>query len=128
MNLLDVVVTARADGRLVLDGPGFAIEPPPFPVTPRLALLLGVRPRDVVLVDPGDGDTLAQIVSVEPLGHETVVQARIEAGGRGPEVTIVAGADTVRGVSETVGLRFRREHLHLFRADDGRRVTDIQEE
>src|SRR5580704_13280655 len=128
MNLLDVVVTARAGGRLVLDGPGFAIEAPPLAVTPRLAMLLGIRPRDVALVDPGHGDALAQIDLIEPLGHETVVRARIEAGGAGPEVTIVASADAVRPASGTVGLRFRRERLHLFRADDGRRMTDIQEE
>jgi ABC-type sugar transport system ATPase subunit len=71
---------------------------------------------------------VARIDSVELLGHETVVRARIEAGGRGPEMTIVASAEAARAASETVGLRFRREHLHLFRADDGRRVTDIQEE
>ena len=41
----------------------------------------------------------------------------------GREVTIVVNADEVPALSETVGLRFRRDRLHLFKADDGERVA-----
>jgi multiple sugar transport system ATP-binding protein len=123
MNLLEVAVRASADGRVALDGSGFSIDVPPFGVEQGAKLLLGVRPRDVVLVGPDDGDTVAQIDDVEPLGHETVFRARIDPGRSGREVTIVAGADEAGTPSGTVGLRFRRDRLHVFKADDGRRVT-----
>jgi ABC-type sugar transport system ATPase subunit len=121
MNLFDVVVAAGGEGRLALNGSGFSIEAPPLDVEQGLPLLLGVRPRDVVLVEPGHGDAVAQINLIEPLGHETIVRARIGAGG--PEISAVANADAVPALSETVGLRFRRDRLHLFKADDGRRVA-----
>jgi ABC-type sugar transport system ATPase subunit len=124
MNLLEVAVTESGGGRVALDGSGFSIGVPVAGVEPGTPLLLGIRPRDVVLVDPGHGDTVAQIDLVEPLGHETVVRARIDPGRRGPELTIVVSADALHAPSETVGLQFRRERLHLFRADDGRRVTN----
>jgi multiple sugar transport system ATP-binding protein len=121
MNLLDVAVAAWGDGRLALNGPGFSIEAPPLGVEQGMPLLLGVRPRDVVLVEPGHGDAVAQINLIEPLGHEAVVRAGIDA--RGPEITTVANADAVPALSETVGLRFRRDRLHLFKPDDGERVA-----
>ena len=120
MNLLQVIATARGGGRLTLDGPGFSIDAPPLPVEPGAALLLGIRPRDVMLAGSDPGDLRAQISLIEPLGHETVVRANIDAGG--PEITLVASADQVLPSSMTVRLRFRRERLHLFRADDGTRV------
>jgi hypothetical protein len=54
-------------------------------------LQLGIRARDVALVKPGYGDAVARIDLIEPLGHEAIVRARIEAGGS--DVTIVANAD-----------------------------------
>jgi multiple sugar transport system ATP-binding protein len=123
MNLLDVAVAPKAGGRLALDGSGFSIEAPLSGLEDGSRLLLGIRPRDIVLVEPGHGDTVAQIDLIEPLGHEAVVRARIDVGRRGPAVTIVASADEVRASSETVGLKFPRERLHLFRTDDRSRVT-----
>jgi hypothetical protein len=49
------------------------------------------------------------------------VRARIDT--RGPEIAAVANGDAVPVLSETVGLRFRRDRLHLFKADDGKRVA-----
>jgi multiple sugar transport system ATP-binding protein len=120
MNLFNVAIAADGEGRRVLNGSGFSIEAPPLDIEQGLPLLLGVRPRDVVLVEPGHGDAVAQINLLEPLGHETIVRARIEAGG--PEFCVVASADAAPALSETVGLRFRRDRLHLFKEDDGRRV------
>jgi multiple sugar transport system ATP-binding protein len=120
MNLLDVTVGVQGDGRLALNGSGFSIEAPPIAVERGMPLLVGVRPRDIALVDPGHGDAAAEINLIEPLGHEAIVRARIDAGG--PELTVVATADALPALSQRVGLRFRRDHLHVFKAHDGRRL------
>jgi multiple sugar transport system ATP-binding protein len=120
MNLLEVVVVEKNGGQLALDGSGVSIEAPFSGLEPGRRLMLGIRPRDVALVEAGHADTVAQITLVEPLGHEAVVRAQIQPGG--PEVTIITGADQTPQPSETVGVRLRRDRLHLFRADDGRRV------
>jgi multiple sugar transport system ATP-binding protein len=134
MNLLDVAVMRR-DGRLAINGPGFSIDSPveapsldvnavesraPSPEPSGVPVQLGIRARDVALVKPGHGDAVARIDLIEPLGHEAIVRARIEAGG--PDVTIVANADEVPASGDSVGLSFRRDRLHLFRSDDGGRV------
>ena len=123
MNLLDVSVVA-ANGGLAINGSGFRIdnllEPLAGAIDQRVRLQVGIRARDIVIVRPGQGDAVARIDVFEPLGHETIVRAVIEAGG--PEVTIVANADEIPAPGETVGLKFRRDRLHLFRMEDGSRV------
>jgi multiple sugar transport system ATP-binding protein len=119
MNLVRVTVAAKDGGRVALDGPGFSLDAPPG-VPQGAALLLGIRPRDTAMVAAGEGDALAQITLVEPLGHEAIVHARLDAGG--PQVSIVANLDEIPASSGTVHLRFRRERIHLFGADDGRRL------
>jgi multiple sugar transport system ATP-binding protein len=122
MNVLDVVIVARG-GAYSIVGSGFSIdmEGTPTTIDPHAPLRLGIRPRDVVLVEAGQGDALAQINLIEPLGHETVVHARID--GHGPNVTSVVAADVKPATGETVGLRFRRDRFHFFRADDSKRLT-----
>ena len=123
MNLLDVAVTTR-DGRLAINGRGFSVESeielPTGAMDGPEPLHLGIRARDVALVKPGHGDAVARIELIEPLGHEAIVRARIDAGG--PDVTIVANADEVPATGDSVGLNFRRDRLHLFRSDNGVRV------
>jgi ABC-type sugar transport system ATPase subunit len=97
------------------------METPPVALDQSVPLRLGIRARDVCLVRPGHGDAVARIELIEPLGHESVVRARIDDGG--PDVTLVANADEVPASGEVVGLTFRRERLHLFRAGDGSRVA-----
>jgi multiple sugar transport system ATP-binding protein len=122
MNLLEASVSAKTGGRATLDGIGFSIEPPSVDLEARSALVLGIRPRDIAIVEPGRGDALARIDLVEPLGHEVVIRARLDQG-RGPSVTIVVGNDQVRAPAEAVGVQFRRDRLHLFDAGDGTRMT-----
>jgi ABC-type sugar transport system ATPase subunit len=86
-----------------------------------LPLVLGVRPRDIAIVEPGRSDALARIDLVEPLGHEVVVRARLDEG-RGPTVTIVVGNGQVCVPAETVGLQCRRDRIHLFDAGSGARI------
>jgi multiple sugar transport system ATP-binding protein len=126
MNLLDVAGTTRG-GRLTISGHGFSVESDielTGSMDERTPLQLGIRARDVALVKPGHGDAVARIDLIEPLGHEAIVRARIEAGGPAVTiVTIVANADEVPASGDSVGLNFRRDRLHLFRSDDGSRVN-----
>jgi multiple sugar transport system ATP-binding protein len=121
MNLLDVVVDAGSGG-LAINGLGFsiAVDGLPGSIDRGAPLRLGIRPRDISLVNAADGDVPAQITLIEPLGHEAIVRTRLNAAG--PDVTIVVNADDVSALSETVHLRFRRDRLHVFGADDGRRL------
>ncbi len=119
MNLLNVAVTPRGD-RAILQGQGFSIETLSS-VDAGAPLALGIRPRDIVLVEPGGGDAVARVDLVEPLGHEAVLRARLD-GGQGAELTIVVSPDRAPAAAEMIGVRFPREQLHLFRADDGRRA------
>jgi multiple sugar transport system ATP-binding protein len=133
MNLLAVTVTSHpGTSRPTLAGRGFSLSDIELPGAGLSgdgrtqdgappALLLGIRPRDVTLVEAGDGDASARIDLVEPLGHEAIVRTRIDTGS-GPEVTVVAGADATLSPADIVGLRFCRNRLHLFRSDDGTRV------
>jgi ABC-type sugar transport system ATPase subunit len=124
MNLLEVTVMASGHG-LTISGSGFSIESEmealSVSIDQHVSLLLGIRARDVDLVQQGQGDAAAQVTLIEPLGHEAIVRVRLTSGG--PDMTVVVNADAVPGSGDSVGLKFRRERLHLFRADDGRRVT-----
>jgi ABC-type sugar transport system ATPase subunit len=123
MNLLEATIARRANGAVVFDGRGFSIEVPPCNLKDGTRLLLGARPRDVELVRPCEGDLVVRIDLIEALGHEAVVRARTD-DGRGAEVTIVVEADRAPGTQPAlVGLRFRRDRLHLFDRDDGRRMA-----
>ena len=106
----------------MLDGLGLSIDAPSLDLEARSPLVLGIRPRDMAIVEPGRGDALARIDLVEPLGHEVVIRARLDEG-RGPSVTIVGGNDQVRAPAEAVGLQFRRDRLHFFDAGDGTRIV-----
>jgi multiple sugar transport system ATP-binding protein len=120
MNLLPVV-RQDADGASALAGDGFVLEHQSPKVNSGMSLLLGIRPRDIAVVATNDADAVARVDLVEPLGHEAVVRTRIDEG-RGPEVTIVVSADRIPAHGSIVGLRFRRDRVHMFRKDDGRRV------
>jgi ABC-type sugar transport system ATPase subunit len=120
MNVFDVTVTAGDGGRLTLAGPGFSVDAPQTGITPGMPLLLGIRPRDVLMSTRGREDLIAQVTLVELLGHEAIVHARV---GAGPDVTLVANADEISSATAVVYLRFPRERLHLFRKNDGSRLA-----
>jgi ABC-type sugar transport system ATPase subunit len=120
MNVLPVTVSQR-DAHVVLEGQGFAFEAPGRPRERDALSMLGIRPRDIAIVPDGQGDALAQVTLVEPLGHEAIVHARLHPGG--PELTIVAAADEVPSLAATVRVRFRRDRVHLFSRETGRRLT-----
>jgi multiple sugar transport system ATP-binding protein len=99
------------------------IELPPNHLTgqavERRPVTIGIRPEDVLL---GSGAMQAAIRIVEPTGHESIVT--VGAGG-GNFVARVPGDVRLR-VGETVPFEFRREKIHIFDRESGRRLNADQ--
>ena len=119
MNLLGVTTRAAAT-HLMLDGPGFSIEAPPLVLPSGLNVVLGVRPRDAVLVAPDDRDFPARVVLTEVLGHEAIVHVVLDDGHT--RMSVATSADRPPQPSDVVHVRLRRDRLHVFAADTGRRL------
>lgn len=89
-------------------------------------VVLGVRPSDVDLVAPGDGDLAGAVDVVEPLGSEVLVHLRPPEGALSEEdgeLRVLADPEDAPPVEERVGVRFRRDRLHLFDGASGRRLV-----
>jgi len=106
---------------------------------------LGIRPQDMEVVAVEQADLVARVDVIEPLGSEVLAHLELgerdsDGGGRGsggdsdggdgagagslgrdfclvtpPEVELAEGA--------TIGLRLRRDRLHLFESDTGARLN-----
>jgi len=85
-------------------------------------MLLGVRPHDIDLVPGGGGDGSGTVEIVEPLGPATVVHLRMD-GAPQDLVRVMAPSDSRAAVDERCGFRLRRDRVHVFAADTGRRVN-----
>jgi ABC-type sugar transport system ATPase subunit len=117
----------------------FDVEPGP-PVQDGDApgeMLVGIRPHDIELTAPDEGDGKGQVAVVEPLGPATLVHVRPDgpgelagfagAGGFGSGgftgfVRVVVPSDRRVRVDDWVGLRPRRDRLHFFDSRTGRRL------
>ena len=125
MNLLKG--TLKSDGnRLAFDAGRLSLELPAALVRRDavreggVAVVLGVRPEDVVLASNGERAT---VKVVEPTGHESIVffdlMDHTVVGRVGPDVRLAPG--------EPVSLTLNAAKLHVFAADDGRRLNaDLQ--
>ncbi len=98
------------------------IGTPPMNFVPadRLSLgpasaIAGIRPEHIVMA--GDGLT-AKIELVEPLGHATIVHARI---GETPLIAALPPG-RIPAAGETIRLSIQREHVHLFDAASEQRL------
>ena len=109
----------RSDGRrLHVAGTGFSIElDVPLPAG---EYDIGVRPHQVELTAPGQGFADGTVELVELLGHEAMATVRVEGGPR-LRVLVDGGAPPSEG--QRVGVRVAPHALHVFRKDDGRRVS-----
>jgi ABC-type sugar transport system ATPase subunit len=113
MNFLEASPSAAADGRL-----------------------LGVRPEDVGLAEPGsstDGDTmnlgLATVVDIEDLGESAFVRVKLEAagsseagGGKNAEWVCRGQPLAAVKVGERKQVLVQRRRVHWFDPDSGERV------
>jgi multiple sugar transport system ATP-binding protein len=82
---------------------------------------IGVRPHDLDMVTEGDGDAAGQADIVEPLGPVTLLHLRVD--GLPERLRVVATADARVAVGDRVGVRVRRDRVHLFDGRTGRRVA-----
>jgi regulator of RNase E activity RraA len=117
MNTVTVRAVAGVDGATQLQGPFRSPIPAPAFATARLvpgdALTLGVRPEDVTLQSPEEGDATGRIAFVERLGSHTQVGIQLADGAL---FYAIAGAlDPVR-VGDAGSVTLARSSLHLFDA------------
>ena len=71
----------------------------------------------------GNGDAGATVRLVEPTGHESIVT--LDIAGR-PVIARSPG-DTALRIGETVKFDLRRDRLHLFDRDSGKRLNADRE-
>ena len=84
--------------------------------------LVGVRPHDIALTAPGEGDGVGRVELVEPLGSTTIVHLRVEDVAVRP-LRVVVAPDTAVGLDERVGFRINHARVHLFHERTGRRLN-----
>lgn len=119
MNVLRGVLEAGATTTLVRLGsrslPLTGVAEPARRRYDGAPVLLGVRPEDLALADPGRDDALPGVVErVEHLGHETRVALRLDAPGEPGAVVRVRPPATVPATGERVGMAARGPGQHLF--------------
>lgn len=134
------------DGRLYLRSPFYEIEIGRDRLRKQADEIdLGVRPQDVEIVSEAEADLSGSIDVIEPLGNELLIHmapifttvtsvsgrptARalsamsVDRHGERLDLRIVASTDTPIAEDQQVGLRLRRERLHLFDAESGERLN-----
>jgi ABC-type sugar transport system ATPase subunit len=114
MNFLPGQLAAPAGGRVRLEamGVGFDLPLGDGATLPR-DVVTGVRPEDLEIVPLAAADWQVRADVVEPLGRETLVHA---IAGADTELRVLAPAATAITPGMALGLRARRERLHLFDA------------
>lgn len=118
------------------------------PLVPNLSgrpVLLGVRPHDLSISDPGEGVIPARVTGLEHLGSETLVQVArtarrdrlneqvpaladlhlqgLESAGD-ESLTVVMGPHCGLRMGQDVGLRLEASALHVFDAESGERIVE----
>ena len=116
-----------ADGEIAFDqGQGIlqigslALDLPPGHLVDtsmgKRPVIFAVRPEDILI---GNGQARATVRIVEPTGHESIVLVR--AGG--VDFTVRLPGDARLSPGETIPLEFRRERIHVFDRETGRRLN-----
>lgn len=111
MNLMPAAV---GGGALRLGGAAIAL---PFAL-PEGRVTLGIRPEDLETAD--DGALRGEVVSVEPLGAETIVGLRLPGTER--DLLLRAGRNATARIGETLGVHAAPDALHLFDSTTGLRL------
>ena len=114
MNFLDVMVQGRDGPTALVSHPSLspvAVAHKGRPVTVGGKAILGIRPQYLTPVDAGQGMLTGQVVLAERLGSETVVEMRLDGGGR---LIAALPTDRVCTPGEVLNLRFDPAQAHLF--------------
>jgi multiple sugar transport system ATP-binding protein len=123
INLWPCTVMHDGQGtRLVSPAASIDLDPGELPRADGSEALVGVRPHDIEVVPAGQGDATAAIQIVEPLGAVTLIHVRVDAL---PDafVRIVVPAEVRMAVGDRVDFRVRRDRLHVFNRNTGRRMN-----
>jgi inositol-phosphate transport system ATP-binding protein len=124
MNFLPAELTRR-DGALAAVSDGLAL-----PLSERAgsrlggngaarAVTLGIRPEDLTLGRPGEGQASGEVYVVEPMGREQMVDIRL--GERA--LRAIAPPSFGAKIGDGVGIGFNTERLHLFDPSSGERLN-----
>jgi multiple sugar transport system ATP-binding protein len=83
-------------------------------------VVVGVRPHDIELVAT-DGDLAGRVEIVQPLGAATLLHVRVDDR---PDdlVRVIVPPETDVVVGTRTSLRMRRDRLHLFERETGKRI------
>ena len=84
----------------------------------RDGVVLGVRPEDLAIAEPGAGSFDAEVYANELTGESVLVT--VEIAGR--RIAAKADRHTRLGIGETVGIRVGATHTYLFDAASGERL------
>ena len=84
----------------------------------RKGVILGVRPEDISVAEPGRGHLNSELYSLEPTGDQTLVSALA-----GAQMIVAKGSRSFRQTLETpIGFTFDVSRCYLFDAAGGERV------
>ena len=112
---MNLVEGATVDGRFVSESASIAEVGGGV----RVGVVPGVRPEDLAIAEPGEGNFDAEVYANELTGESVLVTVQV-AGRR-----IAAKADrhTRRAIGETVGIRVDPAHTYLFDAASADRIA-----
>jgi sn-glycerol 3-phosphate transport system ATP-binding protein len=117
MNFLPAILTNTGTAAQLEAGPLVQFVDARWQASDGKAVTVGIRPEHIRL-NP-DGVSL-RIDLVEPLGSETLVHGRLAAPGEPALVMRLAGRAPE---SDTLGIEFPAEHIHVFDAETGLRLS-----
>ncbi|MEJ2481104.1 MAG: sn-glycerol-3-phosphate ABC transporter ATP-binding protein UgpC [Acidihalobacter sp.] len=112
------------DGSMRLDGGAVRVElgdglslaadvEAPQEALDGTAVSLGVRPEDLAVCAPGQGELRGRVRVVEPLGEATVVHVRLDSP-EGADIAVRAHGTLALEPGAAVGVRVAAEHCHVF--------------
>jgi multiple sugar transport system ATP-binding protein len=132
MNFMSCELKRDGDA-LKIDGSAFHLSIAPLPAMngskEARQAQLGIRPQDMEVVDKDKADLIARVDVIEPLGSEILAHLEINGNGAGKgssashDFRLVTLPEAELSEGEPIGLRFRRDRLHLFEPESGARLN-----
>jgi len=123
MNFIECSIVER-DAKLLLDAGNFVINASDLPnilineVTSS-EFLLGIRPEDVTLKDKDRGDFNVSIVSLEPLGAETIVTLNVQ----GKPFRAKASADFKANIGDEISIKIDKQRMYVFDRKTDKKIS-----
>jgi ABC-type sugar transport system ATPase subunit len=122
MNLLEAQLKSAGDGQAVVDLQGHQVTMAADPAVGRLRpsrVMIGVRPRAFTPASSASKETIAATAElIEPMGAETLIHARTQAGN---DIRVVVPRDRRVKIGEALHLKADAGQTHFF-GEDGKAV------